>query len=185
MQIVSKEGQTLKIRELSLDDGSQLSDYFFGLSGASKKRYGPHPLTKEYAQYLCKPEQLLNEKIIRLVITNEQLEIIGYIILDSNVVLDDVRRYEQQGLNLLDGLHFFLAPSIADNYQNQGIASRVMPMLIELARKCGVHRLVLMGGTQLSNKIAVNYYEKVGFIRLDEFQTEVANVDMYMPLIAH
>jgi len=165
-----------------MSDAKQLSAYFLNLSDASKRRYGPHPLTAQHAQYVCTTEQLLNDKIIRLVITNGEQDIIGYIILDSNIVQEDALRYEQQGFNLLDGLHFFLAPSIADNYQNQGIASRVMPMLIELAIERGTHRLILMGGTQLSNKVAVSYYEKVGFVRLDEFQTDVANVDMYMML---
>jgi GNAT superfamily N-acetyltransferase len=182
MKVVNKDGLTFEIRSLAKDDVSQLSTYFINLSDVSKNRYGPHPLTAEYAQYLCTTQQLLDEKVIRLVITNHHLQIIGYFILDSNVVMDDAHRYEQQGFNLYDGLYLFLAPSIADEYQNQGIASRVMPKVIALAKKYDAKKLILMGGTQLNNEVAVNYYQNVGFIALSKFQTEVANVDMYMPL---
>jgi len=182
MEVVSKQDQVFTVRELIAADAKQLSDYFLNLSAASKKRYGPHPLTTKYAHYLCQSKQLQNNSIIRLVIINEQLIIVGYIILDANVVKEDALRYESQSINLYKGSHYFLAPSIADNYQNQGIASRIMPVVTKLAKSRGAQSLVLMGGTQLSNKVAVSYYQKTGFIALKEFQTDVTNIDMYLPL---
>ena len=59
-----------------------------------------------------------------------------------------------------------------------------MPHVIKMAQTSKISSIVLMGGTQKSNRQAVRFYQKNGFIELGEFQTDVANIDMYLPITA-
>jgi GNAT superfamily N-acetyltransferase len=93
-----------------------------------------------------------------------------------------LNRYREQGIDLSKGKHPMFAPSIADDYQNTGLASLAMPAIIKAAKELGAKSLVLMGGTQATNKRAITFYEKFGFKHVCDFETKVLNYDMQMLL---
>ena len=74
--------------------------------------------------------------------------------------------------------------SIADDCQNTGLASAVMPHIIANARSRGARSLVLMGGTQASNSRAIAFFEKHGFVRCGGYWTDRYNYDMRLVLEA-
>jgi diamine N-acetyltransferase len=168
----------VELRSLRADDTERLSAYFAGLSAATQSRYQPHPLTAAMAVQLC---QSTSDPTHRLVLTSADT-IIGYFVLETTVRSDDRARYAGYGVTLEDGLDLLFAPSVADAWQNRGLASLAMPPVIALATATGARSLVLMGGTQASNARAIRFYEKSGFVRHGGYQTDQWNHDMRLPL---
>ncbi len=182
----------LILRELQSRDAAALASYFDALSGESKQRFQPHPLTSVEAHRICaglgqrngageaQPQPIsFGGKLstFRLVIEDHG-RIVAYFILDSNLSPHEIDRYSRVGIALRPGVDLLFAPSVLDAYQNRGVASLAMPFLLQLARARGARSLVLMGGTQATNHRAIAFYEKFGFQRHGGYQTEVFNHDM-------
>jgi diamine N-acetyltransferase len=170
----------LVLRPLGREDATRLSSYFDALSSESTRRFQPHPLTSEVARSLCAIE---GSATLRCVIESAG-RVIGYFILEPTVSVHEAERYSRFGISLKSGQDYTFAPSVADEFQNKGIASLAMPHLINLARKSGAKSLVLMGGTQATNTRAVAFYEKFGFRRFGGYQTDVFNHDMRLTIEA-
>jgi diamine N-acetyltransferase len=167
------------LRSLQSHDATALATYFASLSHESQQRFGPHPLTTAAAEAICANIQVANT--IRLVLeTNSQ--IISYFILEPQMSEHEAERYRAFDITLTSGLDYLFAPSVSDQYQNQGLASLAMPQMIAQAKALGARSLVLMGGTQSSNGRAIAFYEKFGFQRFGGYQTEVFNHDMRLVL---
>lgn len=180
MRLKSESGQEFILREVSACDSEPLGQYFESLSAETRKRYGPHPFTKEFAVELCTRK---HDSAIRYVLTlAENKRFVGYFILEFRMSEELLNRYREQGIDLSDGKNPLFAPSIADDYQNTGLASLAMPDLIKSAKNLGAKSLVLMGGTQATNKRAIAFYEKFGFKHVCEFETKVLNYDMWLVL---
>ena len=169
----------ITLRSLRADDAAALAAYFDGLSAETTRRFQPHPLTRAMALTLCAS---LPSPTVRLVLEHRSRMIIGYFILDPVPLVDDAARYAAQGVPLEPGRDWMFAPSVADDWQDQGLATLAMPHLLAIARTGGARSLVLMGGTQATNARAIRFYEKVGFLRCGGYQTEVWNHDMRLPL---
>ena len=167
------------LRSLRADDGGALAAYFAALSPESKRRFQPHPLTATVAEELC---AAASSTALRLVIDRTG-KIIGYFIFETVMSVHEATRYRPFGHALETGKDFLFAPSMADAFQNQGLASRAMPHLLGLARQSGARSVVLMGGTQATNARAIAFYEKFGFQRFGGYQTEIYNHDMRLELV--
>lgn len=164
----------LILRSLRGDDSAALGAYFDALSTESKSCFRPHPLTPAAAGDVCAAGQ---STTLRLVIEKAG-GIIAYFIVEPEVPVHEAARYRAAGIELESGKDYLFAPSVADAYQDRGIASLAMPHLMRLAREAGARSLVLMGGTQATNARALAFYEKFGFERHGGYQTEVYNHDM-------
>lgn len=110
--------------------------------------------------------------------------IIAYFILILGIRDDDAQRYLKLNLPLDAATDCTLAPSVADEYQSQGLGSVLMRQLIVLSRQLGRRRMVLWGGTQATNDRAIRFYHKHGFRTVGEFQEPLGfnNYDMIMDL---
>jgi GNAT superfamily N-acetyltransferase len=73
---------------------------------------------------------------------------------------------------------------VADAFQNQGVGSLLMARLIQIARRLGCKRMVLLGGTQAANHRAVHFYQKHGFRTVGTFEWPAGcdNYDMLLEL---
>ncbi|MBI2517288.1 MAG: GNAT family N-acetyltransferase [Opitutae bacterium] len=73
-----------------------------------------------------------------------------------------------------------LAPVVADDCQNTGVAGAAFPSVVEAVRATGRTRLVLMGGTQERNARAVRFYLREGFAPHGRFEHPPGtwNIDM-------
>jgi GNAT superfamily N-acetyltransferase len=176
MIVTGFDGKEYMLRKLETTDGAMLSVYFNGLSEITKVRFGPHPLTEDFAFALCGK---LDDTADRFVIFPKgKHEIVGYFILEFELSPHESGRYLSQGVVLEQRKDVLFAPSVADAFQNCGLASAVMPELIAHCRRKGARSLVLMGGTQATNARAIAFYEKFGFVKYGGYQTEVFNHDM-------
>jgi GNAT superfamily N-acetyltransferase len=174
--VTGKDGIHYVFRKLVKTDVALLARYFSSLSEATKARFAPHPLTDEYINRLCK---LNSDSAERFVLLPGSLDkIVGYFILEYQMSPHEARRYLGQGIHLESELDPLFAPSIADTYQNRGLASSVMPLIIDAAKEHGSRSLVLLGGTQETNRLAIAFYEKLGFKRYGGYQTDIFNFDM-------
>lgn len=171
------EGYVLKL--LSVNDHEQLGDFFQGLSKETRMRYAPHPLDKAYARKLCLEIEF--DPADRFVLSTDT-EIIGYFILDPQVPVHEADRYKNYAIELESGKDCMFAPCMADAYQDKGLGGKVMPSLLEHCQKKTYKSLVLLGGTQESNRRALQFYRKFGFNEHGGFHTEVYNIDMRLLL---
>jgi GNAT superfamily N-acetyltransferase len=176
--VITQVQNTFTLRTLSAQDSSALAEYFERLSDESRKRFQPHPLTREHAAYLS---ALAHDTATRFVLLSGD-SIIGYFILESEMSVHEAGRYAAHGIELTSERDILFAPSILDEYQNHGLASLVMPKLLEWAKERHAKSLVLMGGTQETNGRAIAFYEKFGFQKHGGYHTEMFNHDMRLVL---
>jgi GNAT superfamily N-acetyltransferase len=178
-------GQEFLIRPLRADDAGRFWEYLRCLSEQTRARYGPHRFDERTADEIC--AKLDHGALLRLVATVPGAggeRIIAYLLLKMGVREDDQRRYEELGIPLNPDTDCTFAPSVADDYQNQGIGSRMLRHIIQVAPKLGRRRIVLWGGVQATNDRAVHYYSRWGFRKVGEFTTDKNNYDMILDLHA-
>jgi diamine N-acetyltransferase len=169
--------QPVLIRPLHPDDVDALTDFFLGLSEATRSCYGPHPFDRETAERLCAaadPEH--PDRFVAVLHPEgedgvEQNVIIGYMILTRNIGQGDIGRYAEHGLELrLDACASF-APVIADAYQEHGLGTQMARHVLTCARILGLTQVILMGGVLHRNPRAKHVYEKLGFREVGRFYT--------------
>ena len=183
MNITSKNNEVFEFRLLKTGDGKVLGEFFENLSAETRSKFGPHPLTREFAENtLCK--NIPESKVLRFVVSSEQ-KMVGYFIVDFNEFEHEKSRYNSYQINLDHSLDPVFAPCIADDYQSLGIASQAMRALIDKLKELNVRSLVLLGGTQEPNYLARHFYKKFGFKEQGEFYTAyngLNNIDMRLVL---
>lgn len=172
------DGRKCQLRRLIESDALALADFFINLSPLTRSRFAPHPLSMEFAKCLC--INLAADSATRFVVDLDG-KIIGYFILESKMSEHEAERYLQLGIILKSETDLLFAPCIADNYQNNGIANKVMVALINYYKN-DVKSFVLMGGTQETNHCARHFYKKFGFQEFAGYQTEIYNIDMRLLL---
>jgi diamine N-acetyltransferase len=180
-----QSGQEILIRPLRDNDAAPLGEYFLGLSAETRARYGPHPFNQQTADEIC--ATLDPGDIVRLVATvpgKGRERIIAYMLLKMGVLDGDQHRYEARGIPLDPDTDCTFAPSVADDYQNQGIGSQMLRHILQAAPKLGRRRIALWYGVQATNDRAVHYYTRWGFRKVGEFFTDMNNFDMILDLTA-
>lgn len=178
-----QSGEQITMRPMRPDDVVGFTEYLTGLSPASRRRFGPHLHDQATAEAIC--AALAPTDILRMIGTvphNGGERIISYILLKHGVWDGDRKRYEMLGIPLYPDTDSTLAPSVADDYQNQGVGSLMMEHLIQSAKKLGRQRIVLWGGVAEANLRAVHFYTKWGFRKVGEFDTGENNHDMILDL---
>ncbi len=94
------------------------------------------------------------------------------------ITASDQQRFRAYGINLDARTDCRFGPTIADNYQNQGLGSLLFPYIVDIARRFGQTRVILWGGVFASNRRAIRYYTKNGFRKLGVF-TDADGVECY------
>lgn len=177
MEISAKNGEQFEFSLLGKDDCGLLAAFFESLSEQTRSKYGPHPLTREFVNNTLVNN--LDKSDVHRYIIRSATKVIGYFIVDFNHYPDETRRYQSYQILLDSAVDPVFAPCIADDYQNQGVASQAMTALIEVLRQRQVRSLVLMGGTQAPNTLARRFYKKFGFEELGGFYTEHNGLDNF------
>lgn len=93
----------------------------------------------------------------------------------------DRDRYVNYGINLCETTDCTYAPSVADAWQNRKIGSRVFDFILS-DLPSDFKRMVLWGGVQADNAIAVAFYQRKNFQLLGEFEHNGNNFDMMLNL---
>jgi len=193
--IQTQSGLNVTFRPIAPGDRLSLGTYFLSLSDFTKSMYGPHDFDQDTADKLCSEHD--NGKSIRLIATIPELEtkfgfdagsekVIAYFILQLGVPDDEIARYRELGISLDPQGDCLIAPSVADDFQNQGIGSPLMNAAFDFARQLGRRYMLLMGGVYQDNERAVHYYRKMGFREAGSFVTpwspDRLSYDMYRVL---
>lgn len=182
MKITTKNNEEFQFRTVTEDDGIKLGTFFEVLSDDTRSKFGPHPLTREYALKEIRSKN--SDHVSRFIIASTD-KIVGYFIVDYGHYPHEKERYQSYGVELDFAKDPVLAPCISDDYQNLGVASQAMSLLIKHLKKRAVRSLVLMGGTQEPNKLSRHFYTKFGFTEQGEFYTDfngLNNIDMRLIL---
>jgi len=183
MEIKAKNNEVFEFRPLESSDDHLLGRFFEDLSQETRSKFGPHPLSLEYAIEVICP-QIGTDNVSRFVIGSDE-KIVGYFIIDFNFYQNEKTRYDSYQVSLDFSNDPVFAPCIADSYQSLGVASQALKELIKELTNRGVRSLVLMGGTQEPNHLARSFYKKFGFQEQGEFFTDyngLNNIDMRLML---
>ena len=175
--------QPVVIRPLRPDDVDALTDFFLGLSAATRSCYGPHPFDRETAERLCAAADPARPDRFVAVLAAEGA-IIGYMILTRDIGQGDIRRYAEHGPALRPGACASFAPVIADAYQERGLGTQMARHVLGCAGPMGLAQVILMGGVLHRNPRAKHVYEKLGFRQVGQFYTpnreDELNYDMIL-----
>lgn len=180
-QIALDDGSTLLARLHLTSDAHALGRYFEGLSDATRRVYGPHPFSAEQAQEFCR--EIDYGHTLRFVAETPTGELVAYFVLRLGALNSDAERYATYGHPLAPESDTTLAPSVADAYQEKGLGSALLPVLIDAARRLGRRRIVLWGGVRADNPRAVHFYRKFAFVEYGQFAAGgTNNFDMVLDL---
>ena len=178
---------TLHFRPLDRRDAAGLASFFQGLSPLTRSRFGPHPLDEETARGLCTRVDL--DSALRFVLVaggeihqDQNPLIIGYFILNPEIPGHEAERYRSFGIQIESHRDCMFAPCLADPFQGKGLASQVIPLLLDQCRQRKYRSLVLLGGTRETNPGAIQFYRKFGFRKVGGYYTDVYNMDMQLIL---
>jgi ribosomal protein S18 acetylase RimI-like enzyme len=178
-----RSGEWITMRPLRPEDAIRFGAYLAGLSAQTRARYGPHPFDQATADAICAaldPADIL--RMVATVPSDGDERIISYVLLKNGVLDQDRERYTALGIPLNPATDGTLAPSVADDYQDQGVGSAMMGHLLQVARAIDMKRIVLWLGVQATNERAVHFYTKWGFRKVGEFYTDKNNYDMILDL---
>lgn len=180
---VLRNDEPVTLRSLRAEDSARLGEYFLGLSADTRARYGPHPFDQATADAICAaldPNDML--RMIAMVAAGDDERIIAYVLLKRGAWPADRERYAKLGIPLQPETVSALAPSVADEYQNQGVGGLLVEHVLNIARQLEQRQVVLWGGVQATNARGIHFYTKWGFRKVGEFFTDKNNHDMILEL---
>jgi diamine N-acetyltransferase len=175
MAIQTKNGREINIRRLNSNHFDLLVDYLHHLSADTLKRFGPHQFDKHSIIGLFENSGCHLGYIAQDAVT---AEIIAYSIVKTGYLEHDSFRLQSYGLTLSHETDCTFAPSVADQWQSQGIGNSLFDFLFSDLKARGIKRIILWGGVQCDNDKAVNYYNRNGFRTLGQFEYNGLNYDM-------
>ena len=170
------------IRPLEKSDVSGIATFLQNLSVRTRQFSTFDGYDVEMAQELC--EAIARYDKLRFVVETSSHQIVGLLEFSFDIVDYDIQRYRLYKLELNPETDCRFGPTLADDYQNKGIGSLVMPFITNVARDFGQKRIILWGGVFVENTRAIRFYEKNGFKRVGIFknENEVEVMDMILEL---
>jgi diamine N-acetyltransferase len=172
--------RTLEIRRLCSRDLDSLYNYLLGLSDETKSKFGPHSFDKETLAEIFRDTETYSGYVA---VETETLKIIAYSIIKRGFLEHDRPRLENYGLKLDPFTDATFAPSVADEWQGFGVGKQLFGFIISGLKTEGVKRMILWGGVQCTNRKAVNYYSKLNFRILGQFEYFGQNYDMIKEIV--
>ncbi|HNT76513.1 MAG TPA: GNAT family N-acetyltransferase [Anaerolineae bacterium] len=154
-------GAQVTFRPLLPDDAARLAEFLTGLSSPTRAFCAYPGYDLATAQEMC--AAIARYDKLRLVAVEKAGGIVALFELSFDLVPDDTQRYQSYGLPLDPATTCRFGPCVADDYQNRGLGSRLLPPTLDLARRFGCERVILWGGVMADNRRAIRYYERHGF----------------------
>jgi diamine N-acetyltransferase len=110
-------------------------------------------------------------------------DIIAYMLFKQGMLYWDEKRYTERGQHFNYSTTVTYAPSVADDFQNTGLGSRMYQQIENELKRKGIQHIVLWGGVQSGNERAVSFYKKFGYQVMGSFWFEEKdNLDMMKQL---
>lgn len=170
---------SITCRQWQESDLSNLLLYLHHLKAETQDRFGPHPFTREALDHLYHHPDYKGFVLIE----NNSTYIIGYAIVKMGFLEHDHPRllgYHFQPDHISDATY---APSLADDWQGKGIGNLLWDTVKAYLQHSNKKRVILWGGVQTNNTIAVKYYQKNNFIPIGSYTYNgKENIDMICTL---
>lgn len=166
--LATSEG--LLLRPLLPEDVAKLADFLAGLSPQSRRFSTFAGYGEAAAQTLCDAIARYDKLRLAVVETSQTDEpIVGLFEYSLDLTAGDISRYANYGISLDPATDCRFGPTLADDWQNRGVGSRLLPAVWEFARRFGRSRVLLWGGVLAENARAIRFYEKNGFRHAGRF----------------
>ena len=174
---ITPKGRSYRVRCVGPRDADRLTEYFLSLSAETKSLYAPHPFDRETAAGIAGE---MHETLLRFVAVGDDASslIAAYFILFLNIHEADTRRYSDFDRESCCSI----APSVRDELQNCGLGTAMMEHVVDVARRMGKRSMILCGGVVATNRRAIHFYERFGFVKVREFGTGRLSYDMVLDL---
>ncbi|MGW3768256.1 GNAT family N-acetyltransferase [Actinomadura verrucosospora] len=167
-RLESPDGVSLVFRPLVRTDAESLAGFLAALSPESRRFSGFDGDDLAAAQELC--AAIARYDKLRLVLEEEaSARIVGLLEFSLSLPEGDLVRYRRAGIHLDEATDCRFGLTLADDHQGKGLATLVLPLVCEVARRLGKRRIILWGGVLADNPRAIRYYEKNGFRRVGSF----------------
>jgi GNAT superfamily N-acetyltransferase len=167
------------LRKLLPTDFDELCRYLQRLGNDTKKRFGPHPFDIESIIDFYKSRDQMIGYLAKDISTGI---IVAYSIIKVGYLNHDYNRLQSYGINPNLKTDCTFAPSVADTWQSAGVGNALFQFIRSDLVATGVRRIILWGGVQADNQIAVNFYRKNNFKILWQFEYNGSNYDMIMDI---
>lgn len=174
----TRDHRTVLFRELIHTDYDKLTSYLTNLSDESKRRFGPHPFTRSAVEEFHQSQK----DVTGFVAIDQEQNVVAYALIARGVLDEDQPRFLGYGLLPDANSWCTFAPSVADQWQSCGLGSQMFECIAAYCSSKGYKNVMLWGGVQSTNTKAVNYYLKLGFVKLGEFEHNGPNDDMMLQL---
>jgi GNAT superfamily N-acetyltransferase len=167
----------VEVRPLNENDLDNLVIYLNKLKPETVKRFGPHGFDKQSVSELFLATDQYKGYIA---IDTETSEIVAYAVIKIGFLEHDSFRLQSYGITPDPVTDCTFAPSVADDWQSQGLGNLMFGFIVNDLKSIGIKRIILWGGVQGSNQRAVNYYLRNGFRNLGQFEYNGLNYDMIL-----
>lgn len=178
------DGSAVVVRPLTHADAGHLARFLEALSRASRRFSTFDGYDLATARELC--DAIARHDKLRLVIEEVPSgRIVGLIEFSLDLTPADIARYRGAGIHLSGATDCRFGPTLADDHQDRGLGTLVLPSVMETARLLGRTRIILWGGVRADNPRAIRYYEKNGFQRVGRFTEADGTLSLDMMLDLH
>ncbi len=181
--ITTAGGEPLMLRPLEPSDLHRLAAFLAALSPETRRLFTCPGYDLRAAQEMC--DAINRYDKLRLVVEAPGTQrIVGLLEFSMAITDGDQARFAGYGITLDPDTDCRFGPCLADDYQNSGLGSAVLPYVLDVTRRLGQKRIILWGGVLSDNARAIRYYEKNGFRLVGEFknQTGIDSLDMILEL---
>ena len=163
-------GEQMILRPLLPSDVEKLARFLDGLSAESRRLSTFSGYDQDAAAELCDAIARYDKLRLAVVETSAPAEpIVGLMEFSFDLTAGDVERYAKYGCPLYPATDCRFGPTLADDWQNRGVGTRLLPAIFDMARRFGRRRILLWGGVLADNLRAIRYYEKNGFRHAGRF----------------
>lgn len=166
------------IRKLAATDFDGLLCYLHHLSTETKSRFGPHAFDANAVIEFYKADDITG--FVATDTTHNS--IIAYAITTEGILQHEKDRLSSYNYPDIGNDAITFAPSVADNWQGKGIGKVMFEFIVNYCRQKNIRRIILWGGVQSTNKKALHFYQKLGFVTLGEFEYNGLNQDMVLEI---
>ena len=162
------------VRLLTAEDFPMVLSYLQAFDAQTARFFAPHPSDLRSIQAFY--EDPLHRGWCAVDEASGSLA--GYAILRLDITMHDRQRMAGYVFRLDSRIDASFAPSVAKAARGTGLAAALWSHVLRNAREHGRRRIFLWGGVKAENQRAIRFYERLGFIRIGEFQHEGGNIDM-------
>jgi hypothetical protein len=139
--INNEHSEEILFRPLRQNDIDALQKFFESLSEETRK-FATYPsYDLQCAQRFC--DEINQHDVLRMIATADNEKIVA--IFEFNLSLEefDINRHRKYGVELNNDDDIQFAPCIADEYQNRNLGTKLLHLMIDLAKRLGKKRIIL------------------------------------------